>query len=207
MGGQVLESSRQEKDLGVLIDEGLKPSAHCAKAASKGNMILGQLTRACTWRDPGNLTKLYKVYVRPHLEYAQTSCAPWHLGDIEVIEKVQQRFTRMVSGMGHMSYPERLATLGLTTLQTRREMGDMIETYKVDVNASTWFTLLNNREGAASTRGTSGYLNLERRDAKLDLRLNQFSIRVVISCNSLPDNIKSQETLNGFKNAYDNYKR
>ena len=85
MGGQVLESSRQEKDLGVLIDEGLKPSAHCAEAASNGNMILGQLTRACTWRDAANLTKLYKVYVRLHLEYAQTSWAPWHLGDIEVL--------------------------------------------------------------------------------------------------------------------------
>ena len=89
--------------MGILIDESLKPSAQCAKAASKGNMILGQLTRACTWRDPVNLTRLYKVYVKPHLEYAQSSWASWHKADIEVLEKVQQRFTRMVSGMGHMN--------------------------------------------------------------------------------------------------------
>ena len=71
MGGHKLESSRQEKDLGVLIEDNLKPSAQCAKAAAKANMVLGQLTRGCTWRDPENLTKLYKVHVRPHLEYAQ----------------------------------------------------------------------------------------------------------------------------------------
>ena len=73
MGGHTLESSKQEKDLGVLIDDSLKPSAQCAKAAAKANLVLGQLTRGCTWRDPDNLTNLYKVYVRPHLEYAQAS--------------------------------------------------------------------------------------------------------------------------------------
>ena len=69
MGGVALESSKQEKDLGVLIEDNLKPKAQCGKAASKANMILGQLMRGCTWRDPENLTKLYKVYkvyVRPH---------------------------------------------------------------------------------------------------------------------------------------------
>ena len=67
MGDHTLEASKQEKDLGVLIEDNLKPSAQCAKAAAKANMVLGQLTRGCTWRDPENLTKLFKVYVRPHL--------------------------------------------------------------------------------------------------------------------------------------------
>ena len=70
MGGHILEESKQEKDLGVIIEDSLKPSAQCAKAAAKANMVLGQLTRGCTWRDPENLTKLYEVYVWPHLEYA-----------------------------------------------------------------------------------------------------------------------------------------
>ena len=152
----------------------------CAKAASKANMVLGQLTRGCTWRDPENLTKLYKVYVRPHLEYAQASWAPWTQADIQTLEQVQQRFTRQVSGIGSLSYDERLRRLGLTTLLARRDRGDMIETFKivtgkVDVEPSIWFTPLTNREGAASTRATSGHLNLARKEAKSEGRQNQLS--------------------------------
>ena len=119
-------------------------------------MVLGQLMRGCTWRDPANLTKLYKVYVRPHLEYAQSSWSPWLQGDITTLEQVQHRFTRIVSGMGNLTYEERLAKLGLTTLQDRRVRGDMIETFKiltekVDVNPDTWFTPIGSRKKAAST--------------------------------------------------------
>ena len=145
------------------------PVSQCAKAAAKGNMVLGQLTRGCTWRDPENLTKLYKVYVRPHLEYAQAGWAPWTKADIQVLEQVQHRFTRQVSGMGNLPYQERLDKLGLTSLHARRERGDMIESFKirtgkVDVQQNIWFTPLTSREGAASTRAKSGHLNLTRRE-------------------------------------------
>ena len=206
MGGHTLEPSKQEKDLGVLIEDNLKPSVQCAKAATKANMVLGQLTRGCTWRDPDNLTKLYKVYVRPHLEYAQASWAPWTQADIQALEQVQHRFTRQVSGMGNLPYEERLDRLGLTTLQARRERGDMIESFKiitgkVDVDPDIWFTPLYSREGAASIRATSGHLNLARKQANSEVRRNQFSVRIVPKWNALPDHLKTQETLNSFKNA------
>ena len=209
MGGHTLESSKQEKDLGVLIEDNLKASAQCAKAASKANMVLGQLTRGCTWRDPDNLTKLYQVYVRPHLEYAQASWSPWTKHDIQTLEQVQHRFTKQVSGMGNLPYEERLRRLGLTTLQARRDRGDMIDTYKiltgkVDVQQGIWFTPLTSREGASSTRTTSGHLNLARKEAKYETRLNQFSVRVIPKWNALPDQVKEQPSVNCFKNAYDN---
>ena len=99
--------------------------------------------------------------------------------------------------------------LGLTTLQARRERGDMIDTFKiltgkVDVQPSIWFSPLEAREGAASTRATSGPYNLARTEAKSEIRKNQFSVRVVPKWNALPDLVKSQDTLNHFKNAYDN---
>ena len=86
--------------------------------------------------------------------------------------------------MGNLTYEERLAKLGLTTLQDRRVRGDMIETYKiltdkVDVNPDTWFTPIGSREGAASTRASDGHLNLARKVATSEVRKNQFSVRVV----------------------------
>ena len=50
MGGHILEESKQEKDLGVIIEDSLKPSAKCAKAAAKANMVFGQMKRGCTWK-------------------------------------------------------------------------------------------------------------------------------------------------------------
>ena len=111
--------------------------------------------------------------------------------------------------MGSLTYEERLAKLGLTSLQDRRVRGDMIETYKiltekVDVSPDTWFTPIGSREGASSTRASDGHLNLARKVATSEIRKNQFSVRVVPVWNTLPDGVKAQETLNCFKNAYDN---
>jgi hypothetical protein len=45
----------------------------CEKAAGRANANLGQLSRAVCHRDKDTFLKLYKVYVRPHLEYAVAS--------------------------------------------------------------------------------------------------------------------------------------
>jgi hypothetical protein len=60
------------------------------------------------------------------------------------------------------------------------------------------------REGAASTRQTSGPLNVERKEGITDKRKNVWSVRVCDVWNSLPDFIKTQPTVNSFKIALDN---
>jgi len=39
---------------------------------------------------------LYKSLVRPHLEYANSVWSPYNRGDVEAIEKVQKRTTKLV---------------------------------------------------------------------------------------------------------------
>jgi len=50
---------------------------------------------------------------------------------IKLIEGVQWRATKLVQGIGHLGYDERLEYLGLTCLDGRRIRGDLIETYKI----------------------------------------------------------------------------
>ena len=76
MGGRVLDVVDSEKDVGVTIHKSLKPSLQCARAASKANLVLGQLARAVTYRDRTTFIRLYQMYVRPHLEYAVQSWCP-----------------------------------------------------------------------------------------------------------------------------------
>ena len=115
MGGIQLEGVRQEKDVGVIISDNLRPSFQCAKAAKKANAVLGQLCRGVTYRDKECFIGLYLTYVRPHLEYAVAAWSPWTLGDKEVLEAVQRRAVRMVSNLTGKSYQERLEELGIST--------------------------------------------------------------------------------------------
>ena len=52
-------------------------------------------------------------------------------GDIDKIERLQRRATRISTGFEKLEYEDRLQRLSLTTLQDRRMRGDLIETYEV----------------------------------------------------------------------------
>ena len=74
---------------------------------------------------------LYKHLIRSHLEYNNSVWSPHKKSDIEKLERVQKRATKMIPGMPKISYPDRLRKLKLPTLTYRRARGDMIETYKL----------------------------------------------------------------------------
>ena len=60
---------------------------------------------------------LYKSLVRPHLDYCIQVWRPYLQKDIDILEKVQRRATRMVEGFKGLSHEERLKRLHLTTLE------------------------------------------------------------------------------------------
>jgi hypothetical protein len=89
--------------------------------------VLGQVTRAFHYRDRHVFIQLYKQYVRPHLEFAAPGWSPWLVRDIKALEDVQIQAVRMVSGIKSKDYHERLAELGMTTLEERRREMDMAQ--------------------------------------------------------------------------------
>ena len=209
MGTQQLGVTTCEKDIGVLVTNDLKPSPQCAAAATKANQLLGRMARAFSYRDKYTWIKLYKVYIRPHLEYCVQSWSPWLRSDIDLLENVQKRVLRMTSGLLGQTYPEQLKEVDLTTLEDRRVRGDLIQTWKIlhhhdNVDESIWFTRIS-EVSQRETRLSACPMNIALKSSNLDIRKNFFSLRVINKWNSLPEEVKNACSLNSFKNMYDSY--
>ena len=123
MGDDVLGRTTQEKDLGITFNADLKVSEQCG-IASKGNQILALIRRTITYKDKQLIVPLYKAIVRQHLEYCIQSWRPYRKKDIDKLERIQRRATKIIPELRDLSYESRLLQCGLTTLETRRLRGD-----------------------------------------------------------------------------------
>ena len=149
---------------------------------------------------------LFTSLVRPHLEYGNVVWHPYLKRDIELLEGVQHRATRMVPGFAKLTYEERLKRMKLPTLVYRRARGDAIEVFKYlhniyRVDSSHLLPLRDVERLGMRTRGHR--LMLLKRDCSGLLRQNFFSMRVVNMWNGLPDSVVMSPTVNCFKGRFD----
>jgi hypothetical protein len=98
-------------DLGVTTSKNLSPDEHIAKATSKATRVSFTVKRTM-----GHLTKesgraLFCAPVRPIVEYGASVWMPAKIKDIEVVEKVQRRFTKMIPELKDLTYEQRLRSL------------------------------------------------------------------------------------------------
>ena len=85
--------------------------------SKKANCVLGMIKRNIKCKNAAIIMRLYKSLVRPRLEYCIQARSPYHKKDIEVLERVQKRNTKMVYGCGNLNYKARLSLLKLPSLE------------------------------------------------------------------------------------------
>ena len=171
--------------------------------AAKANRVVGVIKRNFEYLDADTVVNLHCTLVRPILEYAVQSWCTYLVKDIDELEKVQSRMTKLVPGLQDMSSEARLVELSLPTLKLRRQRGDLIELYKI----------LNGHEGTdyrkffkfkkSITRGHQW--KLEKQHINCQVRENWFTIRVINPWNKLPESIVNAPTISSFKSKLDKY--
>jgi hypothetical protein len=199
MHGVKMGTTEIERDVGVMVSKTLKPMDQCEAAAGRAMSVLGQLRRNFHYRDRNTFIKLYKQYVRPHLEFSVPAWSPWLRGDIDKLERVQEKAVGMVAGLKGKNYLEKCEELGLLTLEKRRHDQDMTLVHKLlSQGGGGLLQMAGAREGAR-TRQAAGPRTLAGQFARTDVRKHSFAVRVVERWNSLPDNVRVAENQEAFK--------
>jgi hypothetical protein len=209
INGKKLKVVEEETDVGVTVQQNLKPTKQCQKAANTARAVLRTVQRNFHYRDKHVFVRLYKQYIRPHLEFSTPAWSPWLEMDKQLLENVQIKAVNWVTGLNAVTYEEKCKELGLNTLEVRRWEQDMVQTYKIlngigKIRADRFFTKIGSRL-VARTRMAAGHDNLVLPRARTEVRRNSFSVRIVQSWNGLPDSIKSAGSLLAFKTGIKNY--
>ena len=133
-----------------MFSQNLKWSTHVDNICHSASVTSYQLRKVIRSKNIWTWVKLYVTYIRPKLEYCTPVWCPYLLKDIEKVENVQRRYTKIAfqkCNISFSSYEDRLNKIGLLKLKDRRKYFDMLLLYKTfhktsDINFNDHFTLI-----------------------------------------------------------------
>ena len=185
-------------DLGVTVDSSLKFHLHIQTIVNKAAGLMSNILRSTLCRSASFMIPIYKTYIRPLLEFSVSVWATGYIGDLNLLESIQRRWTRNIVGLENLDYSERLHFLDLYSVKGRLGRADLIKCWKIFHGKSAIGPQdIFNLAPRVGTRGHS--LKLSPRHVNLECRKRFFSERCVHNWNALPSCIVDCTNLDTFK--------
>ena len=209
---KTLMKTKLERDVGVYISDELNWDYQIQEVTSKANKKLGWLSRAFTYKDIHIMKILYCTFVRPLLEFAVPVWSPNFEKQVDILERVQRRATKLIPSIRHFSYDDRLKAIGIMSLRKRRLRGDLIQQYKIfhKIDMVKWY---NEPHFAPSLLCSGPASNIRGHKARMEVedivhfekRRNFFTNRICEHWNKLPHSTVFAKSVNSFKARLDDY--
>ncbi|KFQ03897.1 hypothetical protein N330_07673, partial [Leptosomus discolor] len=201
LGDEGIESSPTKKHLGVLLDEKLDMIQQCVLVAQKARHSLGYKKSSVASRSREVILPLYSALVRPHLQCCIQLWGPQHK-NMDLLERVEKRATKMIRRLEHLPYEDRLRELGLFSLEKRRLWGHLVAAFQYLNGAyRKGGEGLFIREGSDRMRGDG--FKLKEGIFRLDIRQKFSTVRVVRHWKRLPREAVAAPSLAVFKARLD----
>ena len=108
MNFEDIETASEEKDLGVTFQQDLKSGSHIAEKVNDANSTLSLIVSTFDYIEKDSIILLHKSLIRPHVEYRNTIWYPFLRKDIESVEKIQRRATKLIPEFKDMTLYRRL---------------------------------------------------------------------------------------------------
>jgi hypothetical protein len=203
LSGKKLKVVNEFKDLGVIMTSNLSWSNQVASSVKKANRILGLIKRTVgSFTSTSTFTTLYKSLVRPLLEYAAPVWSPHLVKDIQALEAVQRRASRLAlkQRRGEMPYEDRCELLKWNTLEKRREFLSLVECYKTvfGLNGISFAEVFEYKQYRA-TRTNHAYTLYPKRP-RINCFKHSFFVRIISLWNNLPRSVVEVYNIKNFKN-------
>ena len=112
------------------MDGSLDMSQQCALIAQKAIHILGCVNRTVARRAREVILPLCFALVKPHLECYIQMWSPQYRRDVDLLECIQRRTTKMIHGVEHLSYEDRLREASLQPGEKKAVRRDLIAAFQ-----------------------------------------------------------------------------
>ena len=187
------------RDLGISYSNKLSFTKHINLLVRNSHYKIIHLFRLLKNKDKNTWLRIYKIYIRPQLEYATQIWNPNDKASILKVEKIQKIFTRKLyyrCKINYTNYNNRCKFLNLQTLEIRRRIIDLCTLFKICKNMMHLYPSEFIKFSSRPMRMHKYQLILKQRDSKTQ---NSFINRTSTIWNNMPGKIINIDNIKLFR--------